>query len=119
VLPLLISSLASTSVAQWMHSELPESEITLRADSLLGLRQAAQAGLGLAALPCYLADTAPNLVCVHRPIAEMEMALWILTHEDLRHTARIREFTEFATNAFSRRRRLLESAQARPHPRRP
>jgi DNA-binding transcriptional LysR family regulator len=45
-------SLSDTSVAQWMRSELPGSEITLRADSLLGLRQAAQAGLGLAALPC-------------------------------------------------------------------
>ena len=30
-----------------------------------GLRQAAQAGLGLAPLPCYLGDTSPDLVCVH------------------------------------------------------
>jgi DNA-binding transcriptional LysR family regulator len=110
-------SLAGTSVAQWMRSELPESEITLRADSLLGFRQAAQAGLGLAALPCYLGDTAPSLVCVHRPIPAMETALWILTHEDLRHTARIRAFTDFAANAFRRRRSLLEGAQARPSPR--
>jgi DNA-binding transcriptional LysR family regulator len=108
-------SLAGTSVAQWMRSELPESEIALRTDSLLGLRQAAQAGLGLAALPCYLGDTAPDLVCVHPPIAEMETALWILTHEDLRHTARIRAFTEFAASAFSRRRPLLEGAQAQPY----
>jgi DNA-binding transcriptional LysR family regulator len=107
-------SLAGTSVAQWMRSELPESEIALRTDSLLGLWQAAQAGLGLAALPCYLGDTAPDLVCVHPPIAEMETALWILTHEDLRHTARIRAFTEFAASAFSRRRPLLEGAQAQP-----
>jgi DNA-binding transcriptional LysR family regulator len=106
-------SLAGSSVAQWMRSELPETEITLRTDSLLGLRQAAQAGLGLAALPCYLGDTSPDLVCVHGPIAAMETALWILTHEDLRHTARIRAFTEFAANAFNRRRQLLEGAEAR------
>jgi DNA-binding transcriptional LysR family regulator len=107
-------SLAGTSVAQWMRSELPESEIILRADSLMGLRQGAQAGLGLAALPCYLGDISPGLVCVHRPIAAMQTALWVLTHADLRHTARIRAFTEFAANALSRRRRLLEGAQARP-----
>lgn len=107
-------SLADTSVARWMRSELTASEITLRADSLLGLREAAQAGLGLVALPCYLGDTAPNLVRVHRPIAEMETALWILTHEDLRHTARIRAFTEFAAKAFSRRRPLLEGTRAHP-----
>jgi DNA-binding transcriptional LysR family regulator len=107
-------SLAGTSVAQWMRSQLAQSEIALRADSFLALRQAAQAGLGLAALPCYLGDTASDLVCVHRPIPEMETALWILTHEDLRHTARIRAFTEFSANALSRRRPLLEGARARP-----
>ena len=106
-------SLADTSVAQWMRAELPESDVVLRADSLLGMREAARAGLGLAALPCYLADTSPGLVCVHRPIAALQTTLWILTHEDLRHTARIRAFTEFAANAFARRRPLLEGAEAR------
>ncbi|MBZ0147163.1 MAG: LysR family transcriptional regulator [Pseudorhodoplanes sp.] len=106
-------SLAGTSTAQWMRTELPDSAIVLRADSLLALRNAARAGLGLAALPCYLGDTASDLVRVHRPIAEMETALWVLTHEDLRHTARIRGFTEFAAQAFARRRSLLEGARAR------
>ena len=46
-----------------------------------------------------------------------ETALWILTHEDLRHTARIRAFTEFAASALSRRRPLLEGARARPRTR--
>jgi DNA-binding transcriptional LysR family regulator len=110
-------SLADTAVARWMRAELPDGQITLRADSLLALRQAAQAGLGLAALPCYLGDTCPDLRCLHRPIAGMETALWILTHEDLRHTARIRAFTEFTANALSRRRPLLEGAQARPRTR--
>jgi DNA-binding transcriptional LysR family regulator len=106
-------SLADTSVARWMRAELPESDVVLRADSLLGMREAARAGLGLAALSCYLGDTSPGLVCVHRPIAAMQTVLWILTHEDLRRTARIRAFTEFAANAFARRRPLLEGAEAR------
>lgn len=63
-------SLADTSVAQWMRAAVPDSEIALRADSLFALRQAARAGFGLAALPCYLGDTTADLVCVHRPIPE-------------------------------------------------
>lgn len=110
-------SLADTSVARWMQANLPASEITLRADSLLALRQAVQAGLGLAALPCYLGDSARDLVCVHRPIPQMETALWILTHQDLRHTARIRAFTEFAAQALGRLRPLIEGARARPRSR--
>jgi DNA-binding transcriptional LysR family regulator len=107
-------SLADTSVAAWLRAELRESEITLRADSLLALRQAAAAGFGLAALPCYLGDTSQGLVCVHPPISAMETALWILTHEDLRHTARIRAFIEFVAGALSRHRALLEGEEARP-----
>jgi DNA-binding transcriptional LysR family regulator len=107
-------SLSDTSVARWMHAELPESEITFRADSLFALRQAARAGLGLVALPCYLGDTTPDLVCVHSPIKAMETMLWVLTHESLKHTARIRTFTDFVVTAFKRHRGLLEGENARP-----
>lgn len=103
-------SLGGTSVAQWMRANLQDSEIALRADSLVAMCRAAQAGLGLAALPCYLGDTADGLSRAHAPIAAMDTALWILTHRDLRHAARIRAFTDFAGNAFARRRALMEGA---------
>lgn len=112
-------SLAGTAAGKWMRSQFAGSEIALRADSLLALRQAAQAGLGLAPLPCYLGDAAPDLVRVDGPIAEMETSLWILTHADLRHTARIRAFTEFAANALAQRRPLFEGAHGRKQAARP
>lgn len=105
-------SLAGTSVARWMRTTLAESEVTVRADSLLALKHTAEAGLGLAALPCYLGDTS-GLVRVQAPIAAMETSLWILTHEDLRRTARVRAFMEFAAAAFRRRRTLLEGTRKR------
>lgn len=106
-------SLAVTSIGRWMRKTVPDSQIILRADSLLALRQAAQTGIGLAALPCYLADLSPDLVRVQGPVDAMESALWILTHQDLRHTARIRAFTEFAAGALGRRRGLIEGAEVR------
>ena len=106
-------SLADTSVAAWMRSELRGGEVVLRADSLLALRQAAEAGFGLAALPCYLGEASAGLVRAHPPISAMETALWILTHEDLRHTARIRAFIEFVAATLSRHRPLLEGDEAR------
>lgn len=39
---------------------------------------------------------------------EMEAALWVLTHEDLRHTPRVRAFTDFAAEALRKYRLLLE-----------
>lgn len=106
-------SLADTSVARWMRSELPESEVALRADSLVGVQQAVRAGIGIAALPCYLGDAAPDLVRVAGPVPEMQTALWILTHQDLRRTARVGVFTNFIANAFGRRRALLEGTAVR------
>jgi DNA-binding transcriptional LysR family regulator len=100
--------LASTSVAQWMRTELPGADIALRTDSLVAARNAAQAGLGLAALPCYLGDGTQGLVRLQGPIAAMETALWVLTHADLRHQARIRAFIDFAAQALGQKRALLE-----------
>jgi len=74
-------SLAGTTVARWMRTELPDGAVALRADSLLGSAQAARAGLGLAALPCYLGDTLPGLVRLHGPIAAMETALWVKSED--------------------------------------
>ena len=109
-----MTALPRASVVRWMRSQLPGIDVTLRADSLLAMRQAALAGLGLAALPCYLGDTSPGSRLRASAGPGDGDALWVLTHADLRHTARIRAFTEFAAGAFGRRRPLLEGAQARP-----
>ena len=48
----------------------------------------------------------------HPPIPAMQTVLWILTHEDLRRTAWIRAFIEFAAIALARHRALLEGNKA-------
>ncbi len=101
-------SLAGSGVARWMRSALPGAEIGLRVDSLVGMAQAARAGIGAAVLPCYLGDMTADLVRLGTPINEIGSALWVLTHGDLRRTARISAFTEFASAALSRERDLME-----------
>ncbi|HEY9344139.1 MAG TPA: LysR family transcriptional regulator, partial [Inquilinus sp.] len=68
----------------------------------------ARAGIGLAALPCYLGDATDGLVRIATPTVPEEAALWVLTHEDLRRTARVSAFTEFMAAALARQRDLLE-----------
>jgi DNA-binding transcriptional LysR family regulator len=105
-------SLAQSSIAQWMQATLPAAEIVFRADSLVALADAAQAGLGLVALPCYLGDSRPGLVRVHPPVEAMTTALWLLTHPDLRRTARIRAFLDFAAAWLKRQRGLFTGRRA-------
>lgn len=104
-------ALVGSSVARWMRATLPASASVLRCDSLVAVREAAVAGLGLAGLPCYLGDETPGLVRLGPPVAEMATALWILTHEDLRRTARVSAFTEFAGQALAKHRPLFEASR--------
>jgi len=101
-------SLANTGVARWMRSSLPDVEIAMRADSLVTMSHAAGAGIGVAALPCYLGDSLPGLVRVGGLIEEIGSALWVLVHDDLRRTARVHAFTKFVSGELQQRRDLLE-----------
>jgi DNA-binding transcriptional LysR family regulator len=101
-------NLAESSIARWMRATLPRNIASVRVNSLLALKLAAEASLGVAALPCYLGDASPTLVRMHSPIAAMETALWILTHRDLRDVARVRAFTRFVASAFVEHRALFE-----------
>lgn len=101
-------ALAASSAARWMRAALPASAAALRCDSLVAAREAAIAGVGLVTLPCYLGDRTAGLVRFGSPVAEMATALWILTHEDLRRTARVSAFTEFAGQALAKHRSMFE-----------
>lgn len=106
-------TLAGTSVARWMRTEMPTVRPDIRADSLVSLAQLCAAGAGLAALPCYLGDSDARLVRVRSPVAEMATALWVLTHPDLARTARVRLLMDHLSVALGRQRPLLEGQRPR------
>lgn len=87
---------------------LPGVRPALRTNSVAAALAAAGAGLGLAALPCGLADLEPDLVRVAPLPDDFTLDLWLLTHEDLRQTARIRAFLDFLAEALAREAPLLE-----------
>ena len=64
----------------------------MRSDSFLALQRACGAGLGLAVLPCLLADCDPSLVRADGFAEPTPGALWLLAHQSLRNTPRIRAF---------------------------
>lgn len=103
-------SLSATAAARWITSELPNAEIAARADSFVTMAALAEAGLGLAALPCYLGDRSTGLIRLSPPVKAMRTGLWLLTHEHLRRTARIRTFMEFVGAALAERRKAIEGA---------
>ncbi|MEE3118293.1 MAG: LysR substrate-binding domain-containing protein, partial [Pseudomonadota bacterium] len=71
-----------------------------RVDTLVGILSAIRAGMGLAVLPCYLADNDPEIVQLTDPIPELEYGLWFLMHPDLRGVVRIHALMDFLTEAI-------------------
>ncbi|WP_129139341.1 LysR family transcriptional regulator [Modicisalibacter coralii] len=76
----------------WMRRRGVDSHVGYRVDSMLGMLAAVRSGLGQGVLPCYLADGEPALCRRDEPIAELATDLWLLTHPDLRRTARVLAF---------------------------
>jgi DNA-binding transcriptional LysR family regulator len=108
----LDDSLAGTVIGRWMNDNVPAAQIACRVDALPTLRDAVCASMGLAVLPCYVGDVTAGLI---RPfgktLSEVNSALWLLTHNDIRRTARVRAVMDFLATALSRQRALLEGKQ--------
>jgi DNA-binding transcriptional LysR family regulator len=88
--------------------------VAARLDSVLGLAAAAEAGLGLAHLPCFLGDARPGLRRLAPPEPALASDLWLLTHPDLRHSPRIRVFLDFMAAGIAGLRGLVEGEGAAP-----
>lgn len=105
-------TLAHLASARWIAQHVAAERIVLRANSLNALRLAAGAGLGIAALPCFVGDRDARLVRCTKPIPEMASSLWLLTHPDLRRTARVRAFVDFAARELAAHKAAFEGSAA-------
>lgn len=100
---------AGIRAAEWLARSVPSEAIVYRTNSLVNQLIAAKAGMGLALLPCYLGDGDNGLVrALPGPVADLEGELWIVTHADLKATARVRAFFELVGGGLAQERDLFE-----------
>ena len=99
---------AIAKAVRWLREHAGEKRIVYKINTMIGLAEAAAGGVGLALLPCYVGSAVAGLAQLGPPLPELEGELWLLTHPDLRNTARVRAFLDYCTEAIARRRRLIE-----------
>ena len=92
----------------WLEANGLTGAVAMQHDSSSGMLSAVRAGFGLAVLPCMVADFDPDLVRCLPPDPGNERGLWVLTHERLRHTPRIRAVLDFLYDRLSRLARAQE-----------
>ncbi len=97
---------ASTRVYDlWLRQRLAHANVRVRVDIFNAKAAMLRTGIGVGVLPTFMQAKHPELVAVSEAIPELAQPVWILTHPDLRQTARVRAFMQFVGDALLERLR--------------
>lgn len=92
-------SMAYHALHKWMEDNHYNDLCVCRMNTVLGMYRAAQAGVGRAVLPTYLGESDACLSRYGGPVKEVAVDLWLLTHPDLRQTARVRAVLNYLADS--------------------
>jgi len=79
---------------KWMKKHAPNAPTAVVVDTTEVFSSLIREGVGVGHLPCIAGDADPGLRRISDPIPGFGMEIWVLTHPDLRNTARIRAFMQ-------------------------
>ncbi|NVO12929.1 MAG: LysR family transcriptional regulator [Rhodoplanes sp.] len=99
--------LAALQAVKYVRAHVAPERIVYRVNSVLGLAEAVEHGLGIGHLPCFIGDARRALVRLAPPDPALAADLWLLTHPDLRQAARVRVFMDFLATELLKRRRFI------------
>jgi DNA-binding transcriptional LysR family regulator len=89
----------------WLRKHLAHAAVRVRVDIFNAKAAMLRTGIGVGLLPTFMEARHPELVAVSEPIAELAQPVWMVTHPDLRQTARVRAFMTFVGDAVAQRLR--------------
>lgn len=86
----LSGPLANSVAAKWISNNVPDASVGSGSDSFVVLSRMAQSGAGIAILPSFVGERVPGLLHLATKMPDIEVPIWVGTHEDLRDNPRIR-----------------------------
>lgn len=99
---------------QWMEKLGIRPRIVMRANTAFGMVQAARAGIGIAHLACYSVAMDDRLLCLHAPLDEWRLQIWLLAHRSMRRNQRVKTFVKFLRQKITTDRPLITGKAGSP-----
>lgn len=96
----------------WLQALGLEQQVAMHHATSGGLLSGIRSGFGIAVLPCVVADGDPDLIQCLPPGTDHGRILWLLTHQRVRHTPRVRAVIDFLYERLSRHVRQLQMRKA-------
>ena len=99
--------------SSWLHQLGLDDRVVMHHASAMGMLSAIRSGLGIAVLPCVVADAEPDLVQCTPPRNDHGRTMWLVTHERVRRAPRVRTVIDFLYERLSAHvRHLAEKPEA-------
>jgi DNA-binding transcriptional LysR family regulator len=96
----------------WLHELGLDDRVIMHHASAIGMMSAIRSGLGIAVLPVIVADAEPDLVQCVPPKPGHGRSMWLVTHERVRHTPRVRAAIDFLYEHLAAHIRMLDEKRA-------
>ena len=100
---------------EWVNDHYQGARVVVRVSEIMTMMEVVRNHMGLARIPCYVADTEPSLRRIDVSLTPSTWGVWVLSHVDLRSTARVRVCREFLINIIEQQRNLIEGLESKYH----
>jgi DNA-binding transcriptional LysR family regulator len=104
-------NLATLKAVRFVQEHIAPQQVAYKINSVLGLAEAVENGIGIGHLPCFIGDQRATLRRLSPPNPDYAADLWLLTHPDLRHSPRVRVFLDFLAAEIGGERKQIEGVQ--------
>lgn len=102
-----------TLTPEWVADHFPAARVAIRATEIMTTMELVKQHHGIARLPCYVADAEPSLRRLDLALTPSDWGVWVLSHIDLRSTARVRVCREFLAEILEQQQDLIQGLASR------
>ena len=98
--------------ALWLQSVAQNAKVSARGTSVPAALTAVKSGSGLGVLPMSLGDNDIDLARLFGPIPNLPSDIYLLIHEDMKTTPRVRAFFDFMTSEITSVRKIIDTGES-------